>query len=199
VDRVRAYFDSAGESLERDFSAQRDAASADLAFEEAAAIHVRLEKLKPVVSQFPEIVRRVDQLSALIVQPCQQPESVTLFRVEGGAIEGPVTFRIQAADHMKSQSMESRVLATLEECPKASGRSMLETMEHLALLKRWYYRGSRVGEIFLADDKNNFPMRRIVRGIGRVLKGERSEENIAAPPESGNRTGEIRVEEKSQE
>jgi hypothetical protein len=42
-------------------------------------------------------------------------------------------------------------------------------------------------------------MRRIVRGIGRVLKGERSEENIAAPPESGNRTGEIRVEEKSQE
>jgi excinuclease UvrABC nuclease subunit len=199
VERVRAYFDSAGRSLERDFSAQRDAASSDLAFEEASAIHVRLEKLKPVVSQFPEIVRRVDQLSALIVQPCQQPESVTLFRVEGGAIEGPVTFRIQAADHMKSQSMESRVLATLEECPKASRRSMLETMEHLALLKRWYYRGSRVGEIFLADDKNIFAMRRIVRGIGRVLKGERSEENIAAPPESGNRTGEIRVEEKSQE
>jgi hypothetical protein len=75
---------------------------------------------------------------------------------------------------------------------------MLETMEHLALLKRWYYRGSKVGEIFLADDKNIFPMRRIVRGMGRVLKGERPE-NIAAPLESSDRTGEIRVEEKSQE
>jgi excinuclease ABC subunit C len=198
VNRVQAYFDSAGESLTREFSVQRDAASTNLAFEEAAAIHMRLEKLKPVVSQFPEIVRRVDRLSALIVQPCQQQESVTFFRVEGGAIEGPVTFRIQAADQMKSQSMESRVLAALEEFPKASGRSMLETMEHLALLKRWYYRGSKVGEIFLADDKNIFPMRRIVRGMGRVLKGERPE-NIAVPLESSDRTGEIRVEEKSQE
>jgi hypothetical protein len=51
---------------------------------------------------------------------------------------------------------------------------VLETMEHLALLKRWYYRGTRAGEIFLAGDKNIFPMRRIVRGIGRVLKGERA-------------------------
>ena len=197
VDRVRAYFDSAGESLAREFSARREAASADLAFEEAAAIHVRLEKLKPVVSQFPEIVRRIDRLSALIVQPCQQEESVTFFRVEGGTITGPVTFCIQVSDHSKSQSMESRVLAVLEEFPQQSGRSMLETMEHLALLKRWYYRGSRMGEIFLADDKNNFPMRRIVRGIGRVLKGERPEENITAPLEVGDRNGEIRVEEKN--
>jgi hypothetical protein len=93
--------------------------------------------------------------------------------------------------------MESRVLAVLEEFPQQSGRSMLETMEHLALLKRWYYRGSRMGEIFLADDKNNFPMRRIVRGIGRVLKGERPEENITAPLEVGDRNGEIRDEEKN--
>ena len=118
VNRVQAYFDSAGESLVREFSVQRDAASANLAFEEAAAIHVRLEKLKPVVSQFPEIVRRIDRLSALIVQPCQQAESVTFFRVEGGAITGPVTFCIQVSDHSKSQSMESRVLAVLEEFPQ---------------------------------------------------------------------------------
>jgi hypothetical protein len=45
-------------------------------------------------------------------------------------------------------------------------------MEHLALLKRWYYRGHRIGEVFLADDKGVFPMRRIVRGIGRVFRGE---------------------------
>jgi excinuclease ABC subunit C len=172
VTRVQAYFDSGGESLEREISAQRDAASASLAFEEAAAFHVRLEKLKPAVSQFPEIVRRLDRLTALIIQPCHTPASVTFFRVENGVIAGPAIFGIQAAEHTKSQSMESRVQAVLDAFPPAKTRPTLETMEHLALLKRWYYRGSRVGEIFLADDKGIFPMRRIVRGIGRVLRGE---------------------------
>ncbi len=177
VSRVQAYFDSGGESLAREFSSQRDAASANLAFEDAAAIHVRLEKLKPVVSQVPEIVRRLDRFSALMVQPCQQPDAVTFFRVESGAISGPAVFSIQPAEHTKSQSMESRVLALLESFAPAKARPALETMEHLALLKRWYYRGSRIGELFLADDKNIFPMRRIVRGIGRVLRGEAPEED----------------------
>jgi excinuclease ABC subunit C len=172
VNRVQAYFDSGGESLAREFSAQRDAASASLAFEDAAAIHVRLEKLKPILSQFPEIVRRLDRFSALIIQPCHRADSVTFFRVDGGSMAGPVVFSIQPAEHTKSQSMESRVLTVLDSFPPVGVRAALETMEHLALLKRWYYRGRRVGEIFLADDKGIFPMRRIVRGIGRVFRGE---------------------------
>jgi len=48
-------------------------------------------------------------------------------------------------------------------------------MEHLAILKRWYYRGSRTGEIFFCDAKGELPMRRIVRGISRVFRGEKAE------------------------
>ena len=177
VNRVQAYFDSGGESLAREFSAQRDAASANLAFEEAAATHVRLEKLKPILSQFPEIARRLDRFSALIVQPSHLADCVTFFRIENAAISGPVVFSIQPAEHTKSQSMESRVLAVLDSFPPAKARPALETMEHLALVKRWYFRGRRVGEIFLADDKGVFPMRRIVRGIGRVLRGEGPEQD----------------------
>ncbi|MGA7795429.1 MAG: hypothetical protein WCA19_20515 [Candidatus Acidiferrales bacterium] len=175
VKRVQAYFDSSGDSLVREFSAQREAASTSLAFEDAAAIHVRLDKLKPVQSQFPEIARRLDRFSALIVQPCHIADSVTFFRVESAAIFGPAVFSIQPPEHTKSQSMESRVLAILDAFPPKA-RPALETMEHLALVKRWYYRGRRVGEIFLADDKGVLPMRRIVRGIGRVLRGEGPEE-----------------------
>jgi len=178
VNRVQAYFDSGGESLSREFSAQRDAASASLAFEDAAAIHVRLEKLKPILSQFPEIVRRLDRLSALIIQPSHLPDSVTFFRIDSGVIFGPVVFCIQPAEHMKSQSMESRVLAVLDSFPPAKSCPALETMEHLAILRRWYYRGRRIGEIFIADDKGVLPMRRIVRGIARVLRGERPEEDL---------------------
>jgi excinuclease ABC subunit C len=172
VNRVQAYFDSAGDSLVREFSAQRDAASANLAFEEAAALHVRLEKVTPVLSQFPEIVRRLDRFSALIILPCHLTESVAFFRVESGALAGPIVFCIPPAEQAKSQSMESRVQAVLDAFPPVKAHSALETMEHLALLKRWYYRGRRVGEIFLTDDKETLPMRRIVRGIGRVFRGE---------------------------
>ncbi len=172
VNRVQSYFDSSGESLFREFSTQRDSASTSLAFEDAAAIHARLEKLKPILSQLPEVVHRLDRLSALIIQPSRIDDSVTFFRVERGAIAGPIPFCIQPADHAKSQSMESRIQEVLDSFPPRKAKPALETMEHLALLKRWFYRGSRVGEIFFADEKGYLPMRRIVRGISRVYRGE---------------------------
>ena len=49
-------------------------------------------------------------------------------------------------------------------------------MEHLSLLKRWSYRSTRIGEIFFADEKGAWPLRKIVRGIGRVHKGETPQE-----------------------
>src|SRR5580692_1264463 len=175
VNRVQAYFDSGGDSLSRELSAEREAASSRLAFEDAAAIHVRVEKLKPIVSQLPEIVHRLDQLSALMIQPSSVAGCVAFFRVEGGRISGPIAFSIQPAEHAKSQSMEGRVQEILQSCPPAKTKSALENMEHLALLKRWYYRGSRMGEIFFADAKGELPMRRVVRGISRVFRGEKPE------------------------
>lgn len=175
VNRVQSYFDSNGESLFREFSAHRDAASSGLKFEEAAAVHAQVEKLKPVLSQLPEIVHRLDRLSALMIQPSRLADSVTFFPVDQGAISGPILFFIQPADHAKSQSMESRVQEVLDAFPPSKTKPTLETMEHLALLKRWYYRGSRVGEIFFADEKGDLPMRRIVRGISRIYRGEKPE------------------------
>jgi excinuclease ABC subunit C len=181
VNRVQAYFDSAGDSLLREFSAQREAASARLAFEDAAAIHLRVEKLKPIVTQLPEIVQRLDRLSALVIQPSHIAGSVTFFRIESGRICGPIPFGIQSTEHAKSQSMESRVQSALDSCARANPGTPLENMEHLALLKRWYYRGSRIGEIFFADSKGEFPMRRIVRGISRVFRGEQPEPRPGLP------------------
>jgi excinuclease ABC subunit C len=175
VQRVQSHFETGGESLLRQFSDEREAASARLAFEDAAAIHARIEKLKPVIGQVPEMVRRLDRLSALIIQPSHCPGSVAFFRVEAGRIFGPVAFSIQAAEHARSQSMEARIEEVLQSFPAGNVKSALETMEHIALLKRWYYRGSRTGEIFFSDAKGELPMRRIVRGISRVFRGEKPE------------------------
>jgi excinuclease ABC subunit C len=181
VNRVQAYFDASGESLLQEFSAEREAASERLAFEDAAAIHVRVEKLKPVVSQIPEIVQRLDRLSALMIQPSHIAGAVAFFRIERGLISGPIQFSIQPSEHAKSQSMELRVQETLQAFPLAQLKPALETMEHLALLKRWYYRGTRTGEIFMADIKGELPMRRIVRGISRVYRGEKPEAEPIQP------------------
>jgi excinuclease ABC subunit C len=178
VSRVQAYFDTGGHSLLREISAQRDQASTSLDFENAAALHARIEKLKPVVSQLPEIVRRLDRLAGVIVQPNAAPGCVAFFRIEAGCLSGPVTFPIQSAEHTKSQSMESRVQEALATLPPADVKTAIETMEHLAILKRWYYRGSRMGEIFFADEKGTLPLRRIVRGISRVYRGEKAEAEL---------------------
>jgi excinuclease ABC subunit C len=182
VHRVRAYFDSGGDSLVREFSLEREAASTNLAFEDAAAVHAKLEKLKPVVGQLPDVVHRMDRFSALMIQPCHLKEFVTFFRVDNGGICGPIRFCIQSPEHAKSQSMESRVQQALDSFPVVKPKSALETMEHLALLKRWFYRGTRLGEIFFADEKGERPMRRIVRGISRIYRGEKPEAEVVGSP-----------------
>jgi hypothetical protein len=125
-------------------------------------------------------VRRIDRLTAIMVQPSPAPESVALFRVNRGLISGPVTFPIQPAEHAKSQSMESRVQEVLAALASCEAKSALEIMEHLAILKRWYYRSRRTGEIFLADVRGDFPLRRLVRGISRVYRGEKDQPDTAA-------------------
>jgi len=186
VVRVEDFLDSRGESLKRQLSAERDGASAKMEFETAAAIHARLDKLAPVLQQLPEFARRIDQSHAVIVQKSVQKsvqsDSVALFRVDAGAIAGPLEFPISDAEHTKSQSMEARIQAALAAFPASNPASAIERMEHLAILKRWCYRGTRAGEIFFADAKGELPMRRLVRGIGRVYRGEAPETAAVAMP-----------------
>jgi excinuclease ABC subunit C len=179
VVRVEDFLNTRGESLKRQLADERDRASQALAFEDAAVLHTRIEKLVPLLQQIPEAVHRLDRMRALIIQHSAEPESVALFRVDGGAIAGPLTFPISGAEHTKSQSMEARIQSALKGFPAAEPRSTIERMEHLAILKRWFYRGTRMGEIFFADAKGELPMRRVVRGLGRVYKGEPPEQTTA--------------------
>ncbi len=98
VARVETFFASRGQSLVREISAARDQASAGLEFETAAAMHAQLEKLKPVVSQLPEIVHRLDRLAGLMIQPSSQPDSVTFFRIQSGCLSDPIAFTIKRLD-----------------------------------------------------------------------------------------------------
>ena len=81
--------------------------------------------------------------------------------------------RSVSAHSVPTQSMEARILERLRRVETAAPRRAQEWMEHLAILKRWYYRTNKVGEIFFEDEHGTLPMRRVVRAVGRVLKGEK--------------------------
>ena len=71
-------------------AAERDRASESLEFETAAAMHARYEKVQALIRELPEIVHRLDQLRAVMIQPSAAPGSVALFNIEGGSISEPV-------------------------------------------------------------------------------------------------------------
>jgi excinuclease ABC subunit C len=177
VGRVQQFFETGGRSLVREIERQRDDASTHLDFEVASALHTRLEKVKAARAQLPEIVRRLEELNGVMVHPSADRESVALFKIAGGAICAPVSLNVgqptgAAQLVAKPQSMESRITEALAAVEARKPRSALERMEHLALLRRWYYRTLKTGELFLAEN-GELPMRRVVRGVSRVFRGEK--------------------------
>ncbi len=183
TEQVHSYFNSNARSLLVQIAAERDAASNRLDFESAAALHARHEKVASVRTQLPQIVRRIDELRGVMVQPSIEPECVTLFKIEHGCVAAPVTLNVAArqivAQARIPTSMESRISEALATVPDPDPHSAQEWMEHLALLKRWFYRTSKIGEAFFADEKGELPMRRIVRGVSRVYKGEAPQADLS--------------------
>ena len=181
--RVREFFESGGRSLLRQLEAERSAASEALEFEKAAELHTKIEKLKAVTQQASELTRNIERIDGVMVQPSQEAESVTLIKVAGGFLHDPVPFhvtpRLQVGQVKTPQSMEARLSETLAAVAEQKPSSAYEWMEHLALLKRWYYRTSKTGEIFLTDEKGDLPYRRLVRGVSRVYKGEKPQGDLS--------------------
>ena len=88
-----------------------------------------------------------------------------------------------------------QVLPTLfpEQFQPAGARSAAQFMEELAILKRWYYRSHKVGEIVLADDRGSFSARKIANAVERVLQRAKPEkttedtkEHEGITPEAGS-------------
>ncbi len=180
--RVREFFESGGRSLLRQLESERNSASELLQFEQAAELHTRIEKVKAVVQQGSELARNIERIDGVMVQPSQEPESVTLFQIRGGFISDPIAFnvtpRLQVGQVKTPQSMEGRLHEVLTPPPDAKPASAYEWMEHLALLKRWYYRTQKTGELFLCDEQGELPYRRLVRGVSRVYKGEKPQGDL---------------------
>jgi excinuclease ABC subunit C len=184
VSRVQAYFDSGGGSLLQALEAERDRLSADMDFEGAAQLHLKVAKVKGILSVCDDICRRLDLLDAVIVQPASEAGSVALFRFRKGELCGPEKLILESKEIAEKQedagtpaepspSQHELLRNILQKLEGQEAKSATQFSEALALLKRWYYRTHKTGEIVLARPDGELPIRKITNAITRVSRGEK--------------------------
>ncbi|HEV2214451.1 MAG TPA: excinuclease ABC subunit C [Terracidiphilus sp.] len=205
---VEQFLATRGERQLVTLRAQRDEASASLAFESAAALHAQVQRAEAVRALAPEMVRPQSRLRAIVLQPSTNPAEVSVFVFDRGRLAGPAAFSTMGMRIQNEQSGSSSLFAqpvAVEAIPEVAEagteadapaapiripRGVLEArleealalvaeerepsaavrQGHLALLKRWYYRPEtrRSGEIFFPDEDDAWPLKAVLRGIGRV-------------------------------
>lgn len=112
VSRVVEALATAGESLNAELESEREAASAALDFERAAALHKRIEKVSGQMRGLPEIARPIERLFAVILQRAAEEKTVAVFPILGGLLQQPAFLRFGelASDPRSVESILREVL-----------------------------------------------------------------------------------------
>jgi excinuclease ABC subunit C len=173
VHRVVDFLRTGGRSLLDTVIASRDRFSAAMEFEQAARQHKRAEKIEEMMRARDPMARHVDQLHAIAVAPSFRPGAVEIAFVRAGYWQGlhEVTFELGEG---KPTPLDRRLREMIEAQPWAESPAR-ERQERLAVLARWFYSGWCDGELFLFDDWDGVPFRKVVNAISRVVRGEGAE------------------------
>jgi hypothetical protein len=129
---VEDFLATRGESKLVVLRTERDAASADLAFEDAATLHAQVQKVEAVRALAPELVQPLSKLRAVILQPpgvgptapSAHEAGVSIFMYANGRIRGPVEFSTVGMRIQNEQSGSSSLFAqpmALEPVPEEQG------------------------------------------------------------------------------
>ena len=111
ADAVRRFLATRGESRLTLLRTERDKASEDLEFEQAAEIHARLQRVEAVRALMPELVRPLSQMRACWVQASANPEQVAVFLYQDGLLRGPAGFSTMGMRIQNEQSGSSSLFA----------------------------------------------------------------------------------------
>ena len=165
---VEAFFRTHGASMLEGITAERERASAEMEFEQAAAAHERYSKVKFAVGLADELVRPVPRLRAVIVQRAAARKSqgdadgleAAVFLLEGGSLVGPERLSTLGVRAVKEQtSVGSSLFAQplmLQAVPlgEAEGVSAAESPEVRAegVLERLESRAGMVADTATVSD-----------------------------------------------
>lgn len=169
VGLLTAFLSTAGAALVKTIETERNRASEELDFEAAAQMHKRLERVHQALQQRPELAADLERLHGLVIQPAAQGPAVELFPVWRAFLLPQMTFTFEVVEG-KPVSLDARLRQFLSALP-FTGDSAKTRAEHLTLLARWFYRGTRVGEFVPFQSFEQLPFRKIVGAISRVVRG----------------------------
>jgi excinuclease ABC subunit C len=183
VARLVTFLETNGDSLRVFFEQEREKASEDLDFEKASALHKKLDKLNDALRARPELVRRLQDLDAVILQRAAEEQTIAVFPVASGWLAEPFFLRF-AELASQPRSVEELLRERLEgekvrECPG-------DFSENLWLVARWFYGKPRDGEIFFRE--KDWPYRRILRACSRLLAPKQQAE-VSEKPATQQRPG----------
>jgi excinuclease ABC subunit C len=185
VARLVQFLDTSGGSLRATYEEEREKASEQLDFERAALLHKKVEKLDEVLRGQPELIRRVQDIDAVILQRAAEAQTIAVFGVRGGRFVEPHFLRFaeiasqpRSAEQIFREYLELPIpkepIAVSDSVQDPAGpapplRSLGQgdLGEHLWMLARWYYSNPREGEIFFRE--KDWPYRRILRACSRLL------------------------------
>jgi excinuclease ABC subunit C len=113
IGRVLESLETMGASLTEQLAQERAAASDELDFERAAALHKRLDKVAAVLRGMPDLARRIEELDLVILQRSAEPQTIAVFPVRGGTLEEPLFLRF-AEISSEPRSVEAILKDALE-------------------------------------------------------------------------------------
>ena len=168
VQRVIDFLRTGGASLLDSVIASRDQLSAAMEFEQAARLHKRGEKIEEMMRLRDPLAHDVEQLHAIAVTPSYRSGAADIAFVRAGYWQGlhELTFELGEG---KPLPLDRRLREMIEGQQWSQG-SARERQERLAILARWFYSGWCDGELFLFDDWNRVPYRKVVNAISRVAR-----------------------------
>jgi hypothetical protein len=126
---VESFLATRGESRLVTLRAQRDQASAELAFETAATLHAQVQRVEAVHALAAELVRPLSRLRAVILQASANPDEVAVFLFEDGCLRGPAAFSTLGMRIQNEQSGSTSLFAqpmTIEPVPEKQGTGIRE-------------------------------------------------------------------------
>jgi excinuclease ABC subunit C len=198
VERLVQFLDTSGGSLRETYEEEREKASEQLDFERAALLHKKVEKLDEVLRGQPEIIRRIQDIDAVILQKAAEEQTIAAFGVRGGRLQEPYFLRFGEIasqprsaeqifrDYLDFAKMERAMTASgpgqerAGQAPPLQSTPLGDLGESLWLVARWFYSNPREGEIFFRE--KDWPYRRILRACSRLLSPKTSEAEASGTP-----------------
>ena len=177
VKRVQAYLDSGGQCRSSaNFRTSATMPPTTLTSKTRPPCTRASRNCNRLLAQLPEIVRRIDRLAGVMVQRSSAENCVALFRIDGGCIAGPATFpSSRLSTRSRNPWNHASNMRFGRDYSSAIGQRLANHGASCHSSVAGSIEAPGPEKFSSPTTKDTLPMRRIVRGIARVYRGEKPE------------------------